>query len=140
MTNAANAPVMLIITPIANPPEFANAILACAIIPKPVATINTPIPSIIVLFAIVRTDLLLTFADFPVAVSPAATPNNFAASPAIPFPANARIDFVKLPIPGASAFTILNALNPINIFGNVVIRLAIAPECFSAKPANSRRN
>ena len=101
---------MLIITPIANPPEFANAILACAIIPKPVATINTPIPSIIVLFAIVKTDLLLTLAEFPVAASPAATPKSFAASPVIPFPANDKIDFVKPPIPGARVFTILKPL------------------------------
>ena len=71
------------------------------------------------------------------AASPAATPKSFAASPVIPFPANDKIDFVKPPIPGARVFTILNALNPINIFGNVVIRLAIAPECFSAKPARA---
>ena len=110
ITSAANAPVIPSIIPIANPPELASAILACAIIPNPVATIKTPTPNIIVLFAIAKTDLLLTLAEFPVATSPAATPKSFAASPVIPFPANDKIDFVKLPIPGARVFTILKPL------------------------------
>ena len=110
IVRATKAPVIPTITPIAAPPEFASAILDAASIPKPAAIVNTPTPSIIVLFAIVSIALLLTFAEFPAAVSPAATPNNFAANPPMPFPNKDNMAFEKLLTPGASVFTTLNAL------------------------------
>ena len=108
--NATTATTIPAIQAIAAPPEFASAILDAASIPKPAAIVNTPTPSIIVLFAIVSIALLLTFAEFPAAVSPAATPNNFAANPPMPFPNKDNMAFEKLLTPGASVFTILNAL------------------------------
>ena len=72
----------------------------------------------------------------PTAFSPAATPNNFPAIAAIPFPVNPTIAFVNDTTPGATALTILNPLYATYSFGNNVIAFAISLSCSFRNPAN----
>ena len=64
------------------------------------------------------------------------TPNNLPANPLIPFPANCVIAELNASIPGATAFTALNAIYAAKSFGRFWIKNAILSELSSRNPAN----